>query len=89
MRQTLTIPTIAPRKEVRMNLLAWITSSVKGAVLRGFEEAAEELELTHAPGDDAAPVNALQARMRAALPAPARSESDENRPTRKGKSPAA
>lgn len=49
--------------------LNWITRLVRDAVLKGFQEATEQLELTHDPDDDASPLAALKERMNA-LPAP-------------------
>ena len=60
--------------------LNWITALVKAAVLKGFREAAEELELE---SDDASdPLESLKVRM-ASLPAP--SGNGEGRTPRKAK----
>ncbi len=48
--------------------LNWITALVKAAVLKGFREAAEELELAHEEVPDAT-LDALRGRM-TTLPAP-------------------
>jgi hypothetical protein len=66
-----------------VNVFSWITAGVKHAVLKGFQEAAEELGLVFTPGDEAAPLNALESRMTATLPAPQTNE--ESRQARKGR----
>jgi hypothetical protein len=48
--------------------LTWISAMIKAAVLRGFREAIEELDLEHDEAPDSA-LTALKGRM-TALPAP-------------------
>lgn len=49
--------------------LAWITRLVREAVLKGFQEATEQLELTNGPDGNDTPLAALKDRMNS-LPSP-------------------
>ena len=64
-----------------MGFFSWISEAVKQAVLRGFADAAAELQLDH---DAAAadPLAALQQRMTPPLPPP----SSNGTPARRGRS---
>jgi hypothetical protein len=65
-----------------MFFLDWISTIVKRAVLRGFEQAAQELALDTAPGDDADPLALLKSRM---TPALTDASNGESKPSRRKK----
>ena len=60
--------------------LNWISALIKAAVLKGFREAVEELDLEATPGDESDAMEFLKERM-TALPAP----NGELNPARKSK----